>query len=187
MVLSSSLVALAVALLASSASAQDSSFERRASCSCGYRLSQYSNSYFRNLINADFTTTSLSGTATSSSWLSSYGFWIADGYQVGAVSTRSDATSPVGSYKNVRINNHLLELVVPGGQKITNGGKTTNAQLEGPSGIINGVFTMRAKIDDEKGTCQSIVRDYPTSILIREADLWSLLVYLPWTGHWNSR
>lgn len=128
----------------------------QAACSCGYRLAQYSNSYFRNAIIADFTTTSLSGTATSSNWLSQYGFWIADGYQVGAVSRQSDATVPLGSYKNVRINNHLLELVVPGGQKITNGGSTSNAQIEGPSGIVNGVFTMRAKIDDEKGTCQAI-------------------------------
>jgi hypothetical protein len=157
MMKSTAFCVLAAAVLASSAHAKDHSFDARASCSCGYRLSQYSNSYFRSLINADFTTTSLSGTATSSSWLSQYGFWIADGYQVGAVSTQADKTVPNGSYKNVRINNHLLELVVPGGQTIRSGGSTTNAQLEGPSGIINGVFTMRAKIDDEVGTCQSIV------------------------------
>jgi hypothetical protein len=128
-----------------------------AACECGYQLTKYSNAYFRNLLNADFTTTTLSGTATSASWLSSYGLLIEDGFQTGAQSSQPDATRPIASFKNVRIQNKILQLVVPGGQKITNGGTTSVAGLEGPSGIVNGVFTMNAKIDPTHGTCQSIV------------------------------
>ena len=35
-------------------------------CECGYQLTAYGNSYFRSLLDADFTTIPLSGTATSS-------------------------------------------------------------------------------------------------------------------------
>jgi hypothetical protein len=132
-----------------------------ATCNCGYKLTSYGNAYFRKLLNADFTTSTLSGTATSASWLSSYGFLIEDGFQTGAQSTASDQTIPIASYQNVRIQNGVLQLVVPGGQTITNGGTTSVAGLEGPSGIVRGVMTMNAKIDATPGTCQSIVSDLP--------------------------
>jgi hypothetical protein len=132
-----------------------------AACTCGYKLTKYNNTYFRRLLNADFTTSTLSGTATSASWLSSYGFLIEDGFQTGGQSDAADHTTPIASYKNVRIQNGVLQLVVPGGQKITNGGTTSVAGLEGPSGIINGVLTMNAKIDATPGTCQSIVSTLP--------------------------
>jgi hypothetical protein len=128
-----------------------------AACECGYNVKSQSNAYFRHQFLADFTKSKLSGTATSPSWLESYGFGIADGYQSGAQSEADDQTTPIGSYKNVRVNNGVLQLVVPGGQKITNGGTTSVAELEGPTDVINGVFTMNAKIDPTPGTCQSIV------------------------------
>jgi hypothetical protein len=128
-----------------------------AACECGYNVKSQSNSYFRHQFLADFTKSKLSGTATSSSFLEDYGFWIADGYQSGGQSGAADKTTPIGSFKNVRVNNGVLQLVVPGGQKITNGGTTSVAELEGPTDVINGVFTMNAKIDPTPGTCQSIV------------------------------
>jgi hypothetical protein len=127
------------------------------SCACGYSLSAYGNAYFQKALIADFTKSTLSGTATSSSWLSSYGLYIANGYQAGGVSSAADHTTPIAHYTNVRIQNKTLQLVVPGGQKITNGGQTSVAQVEGPSGIVGGVFTMNAKIDATQGTDQSIV------------------------------
>jgi hypothetical protein len=128
------------------------------SCACGYSLSAYGNAYFQKALIADFTKSTLSGTATSSSWLSSYGLYIANGYQAGGASSAADHTTPIAHYTNVRIQNKILQLVVPGGQKITNGGQTSVAQVEGPSGIVGGVFTMNAKIDATPGTDQSIVR-----------------------------
>jgi hypothetical protein len=142
-------LALALALAAPSALA--------ASCTCGYQLKSYGNAYFRHLLSADFTTTSLSGTATGPNWLGQYGLYIADGYQSGAQSEQPDGTTPIAHYTNVRVQNGALQLVVPGGQKITSGGQTSVAEVDGPSGIINGVMTMNAKIDPTAGTCQSIV------------------------------
>jgi hypothetical protein len=129
-----------------------------AACSCGYKVAAHGNAYFRQSLVADFTTAKLSGTATSASWLNDYGFHIADGYKGGGTSSAPDHTDPIAHFGNVRIQNGALELVVPGGQKITNGGKTTGAQIEGPSNMIGGVFTMTAKIDKTPGTDQSMVR-----------------------------
>jgi len=140
------------------ASARASPLSPRADCSCGYTLSNYDNTYFTTLLSVDFSTLGLSGTATSSSWLEDAGvpFYIANGYAVSAQSSAPDHTTPMGDYTNVRINNGILELVVPGGQIITDGGTTSNAQIEGPTGIINGVFTMNAQISNVPGTDQSI-------------------------------
>jgi hypothetical protein len=140
---------LATALLLSASSALGTS------CDCGYTLTQYNNAYFRHLINADFATTSLSGTATGPDWLSQYGLGIADGWQSG--SRAKDGTSPVASYKNVRVQDGALQLLVPGGQT-AGGGTMSVAEIDGPSGMIGGVLTLNAKIDPTPGTCQSIVR-----------------------------
>jgi hypothetical protein len=129
-----------------------------AACSCGYKVAAHGNAYFRQSLVADFTTAKLSGTATSASWLNDYGFHIADGYKGGGTSSAPDHTDPIAHFENVRVQNGALELVVPGGQKITNGGKTTGAQIEGPSNMIGGVFTMTAKIEKTPGTDQSMVR-----------------------------
>jgi hypothetical protein len=134
-----------------------------AACDCGFTLTQFNNAYFRRLLDADFTTTTLSGPATSTSFLSDFGFFIEDGFQSGAPSTQPDGTKPIASFKNVRIQDGTLQLVVPGGQTITNGGTTSVAGLEGPTGVVNGVFTMNAKIDGTPGTCQSIVSRFPTT------------------------
>jgi hypothetical protein len=149
------MISLRAVLLATSFAALSSG--ANAACNCGYSLSAYSNAYFRHQFLADFTTSKLSGTATSADWLDDYGFSIGDGFQSGGQSNASDHTTPIASFKNVRIQNGVLQLVVPGGQKITNGGTTSVAEIEGPGNVINGVFTMNAKIDATPGTCQSMV------------------------------
>jgi hypothetical protein len=145
--ISPAVLATALVLSASSALA--------ASCTCGYTLSQYKNAYFRHAINADFTTTKLSGTATGPDWLSQYGLQIADGWQSGAQA--ADGTTPIASYKNVRVQGGALQLLVPGGQH-AGGGTTSVAEIDGPSNMVHGVMTLNAKIDPTPGTCQSIVR-----------------------------
>ncbi|KAH7108290.1 hypothetical protein BKA62DRAFT_17326 [Auriculariales sp. MPI-PUGE-AT-0066] len=117
-------------------------------CTCGYKLQGHGDAYFPKAFNADFS--GLSGVATSPEFLGG-ALYITNGWQAGAVA--ADGTVPIGEVQNIRVNNGILELVVPGGQ--TAGGNTTVAQIEGPV-VIAGVFTMETQIDPTPGTCQSI-------------------------------
>jgi hypothetical protein len=61
----------------------------------------------------------------------------------------------VGSLDNVYVKDGVMELRLPGGQK--KGGEISAAEVSLVDVVTGGVFTMEAKLDGKKGTCQSIV------------------------------
>jgi hypothetical protein len=119
-------------------------------CKCGYVMSAYNDAYFPYHHSTSFTG-GPEGPISSVDSLSAYKLRpSAEGQSMGVA---GDAVA-VQSLSNIRINNGVLELVVPGGQT---GGEIKSAELTFDTVVTGGVFTMDAKIDDTPGTCQSIV------------------------------
>ncbi|WVR09774.1 hypothetical protein IAU60_006850 [Kwoniella sp. DSM 27419] len=117
-------------------------------CKCGYKLSKYNDAYFPQAIVIDFSK------MKDLSELANYGIEINDQYHMGAVSDK-DGTYAVGSGKNVKLNNGVLEFWVPGGQ-VANGGAITGAEIMTIKPYLGGIVSMDAKLDPGHGTVQSI-------------------------------
>ena len=124
------------------------------SCSCGYVLTAYNNSYFphHNLVTFDSLP---EGPLSSSDALDSLGWSITSG-QMGATNPKTGLHS-VSTYQNFAIDSDkALTLTVPGGQSSGNQGAISATEMSSSMGFVNGVFTGSFKFSSVSGTCQTM-------------------------------
>ena len=119
-----------------------------------YILSACGNQYYPLAHTIDFTHAP-DQSFTSANDLQKYGLTITNDQGVGG---SYKGVQPNGTNKNLRIKNGVLELIVPGGQKVAPGLSAAEVRFGNQyGGMTGGVFTVQGLIHGTHGTCQAIV------------------------------
>lgn len=121
-------------------------------CKCGYVLSSFGDAYYDTVSVLSFETFA-DGPLGSASALSKFGWEINGSWKMGGAGP--DGTVSTGSVDTLSVQDGVLLMTVPGGQK--KGGTVKGSEINFAQALTGGVFIMDAQLDATPGTCQSIV------------------------------